>query len=78
MSQLVTGRTGDWEIVIGLEFMRRFQAKPNYFPWLASFVRRLMKMYHWLMGMPGMLPVINRECVYQPYAQDLDSKHKLI
>jgi aspartyl-tRNA(Asn)/glutamyl-tRNA(Gln) amidotransferase subunit B len=67
MSALVAGRDGDWEVVIGLEVhaqvisrsklfsgaATRFGAAPNS---QVSFVDA---------AFPGMLPVINRECVAQ-------------
>jgi aspartyl-tRNA(Asn)/glutamyl-tRNA(Gln) amidotransferase subunit B len=67
MTSFITGQTGDWEIVIGLEVHAqviaesklfsgsptRFGADPNS---QVSFVDA---------GMPGMLPVINNKCVEQ-------------
>jgi aspartyl-tRNA(Asn)/glutamyl-tRNA(Gln) amidotransferase subunit B len=67
MSNLVKGRTGEWEVVIGLEIHAQvtsnaklfsgastdFGADPNT---QVSFVDA---------GMPGMLPVINKRCVDQ-------------
>jgi aspartyl-tRNA(Asn)/glutamyl-tRNA(Gln) amidotransferase subunit B len=67
MSDLVKGRTGEWEVVIGLEIHAQvtsnaklfsgastdFGADPNT---QVSFVDA---------GMPGMLPVINERCVDQ-------------
>ena len=45
MSQLVTGRTGDWEIVIGLEVHAQVSSEANYFPeHQLALVRRRMKM----------------------------------
>lgn len=67
MSNLVTGRTGEWEVVIGMEVHAqvssqsklfsgaptRFGADPNQNVSLVD------------AAMPGMLPVINEECVRQ-------------
>ena len=67
MSNLVTGRTGEWEVVIGMEVhaqvtsesklfsgsSARFGAEPNQHVSLVD------------AAMPGMLPVINEECVRQ-------------
>jgi aspartyl-tRNA(Asn)/glutamyl-tRNA(Gln) amidotransferase subunit B len=67
MSYTVEGRTGAWEIVVGLEVHAQvisnaklfsgaataFGAEPNT---QVSFIDA---------GFPGMLPVINRECVAQ-------------
>ena len=67
MSNLVEGRTGEWEVVIGMEVHAqvssqsklfsgaptRFGADPNENVSLVD------------AAMPGMLPVINEECVHQ-------------
>ena len=67
MSAFVQGRTGDWEIVIGMEVHAQvvsnsklfsgssalFGASPNYHVSLVD------------AAMPGMLPVINTECIRQ-------------
>ena len=67
MSNLVEGRTGEWEVVIGMEVHAqvssqsklfsgaptRFGADPNQNVSLVD------------AAMPGMLPVINEECVHQ-------------
>ena len=64
---LIQGRTGDWEVVIGLEVHAQVVSKSKLFSGAAtefgaepntqvSFVDA---------GMPGMLPVINEVCVRQ-------------
>ena len=72
MSQLVTGRTGDWEVVIGLEVHARVSSQANYFQGINSFGAAPNENVSLVdAAMPGMLPVINRECVYQAIAQVL-------
>ncbi|CAO5681668.1 MAG: Aspartyl/glutamyl-tRNA(Asn/Gln) amidotransferase subunit B [Holosporales bacterium] len=79
MSNLVKGKTGDWEVIIGLEvhaqvisksklFSRSstdFGADPNT---QVSFVDA---------GMPGMLPVINQHCVNQAIKTGLGFNGKI-
>src|ERR1700710_2836054 len=66
-SKLIKGATGDWEVVIGLEVHAQVVSKAKLFSGASaafggepndhvSFVDA---------AMPGMLPVINRECVAQ-------------
>jgi aspartyl-tRNA(Asn)/glutamyl-tRNA(Gln) amidotransferase subunit B len=67
MTALIAGRTGEWEVVIGLEVHAQVTAKAKLFSGAAtdfgaepntqvSFVDA---------AFPGMLPVINRHCVEQ-------------
>lgn len=67
MSYIIKGETGDWEIVVGLEVHCEVISKAKLFSGAAatfggepnsqvSFVDA---------GFPGMLPVINHECVEQ-------------
>jgi aspartyl-tRNA(Asn)/glutamyl-tRNA(Gln) amidotransferase subunit B len=67
MSYTVTGSTGEWEVVVGLEVHAQVVSKSKLFSGASaeygaepntqvSFVDA---------GFPGMLPVINRECVAQ-------------
>ena len=67
MSQLVTGRTGDWEIVIGLEVHAQVSSKAKLFSGASASFGAAPNAHVSLVdaAMPGMLPVINRECVYQ-------------
>jgi len=67
MSNLVTGRTGDWEVVIGLEVhaqvtsnAKLFSGAPTKFGADPNSNVSLVDA-----AMPGMLPVINHECVRQ-------------
>jgi aspartyl-tRNA(Asn)/glutamyl-tRNA(Gln) amidotransferase subunit B len=79
MKQIIKGNTGDWEIVIGLEVHAQisthsklfsesateFGAEPNT---QVSFVDA---------AMPGMLPVLNKECVAQAVRTGLALKAKI-
>ena len=79
MSNLVEGRTGEWEVVIGMEVHAqvssqsklfsgaptRFGAEPNQNVSLVD------------AAMPGMLPVINEECVRQAIRTGLGINAKI-
>jgi aspartyl-tRNA(Asn)/glutamyl-tRNA(Gln) amidotransferase subunit B len=79
MTQLIKGATGDWEIVIGMEVHAQvisnsklfsgastaFGSEPNS---NVSFVDA---------GMPGMLPVVNEQCVYQAVRTGLGLKAQI-
>ena len=79
MSNLIQGRTGDWEVVIGMEVHAqvasqsklfsgaptRFGADPNQNVSLVD------------AAMPGMLPVINEECVHQAIRTGLGLNAKI-
>ena len=67
MSQLVTGRTGDWEVVIGLEVHAQVSSRAKLFSGASASFGAAPNENVSLVdaAMPGMLPVINRECVYQ-------------
>lgn len=79
MTYLIKGKTGDWEVVIGLEVHAQvisnaklfsgapteFGAKPNT---QVSFVDA---------GMPGMLPVINEVCISQAVKTGLGIKAQI-
>ena len=76
MSYTLEGRTGPWEIVVGLEVHAQVTSKAKLFSGAAtdfgaepntqvSFVDA---------GFPGMLPVVNRECVAQAVRTGLGLK----
>ena len=67
MSALVSGRTGDWEIVIGMEVHAQVLSNAKLFSG-SSAVFGASPNHHVSLvdaGMPGMLPVVNSECVKQ-------------
>ena len=79
MSQLVTGRTGDWEIVIGLEVHAQVSSKAKLFSGASASFGAAPNAHVSLVdaAMPGMLPVINRECVYQAIRTGLGLKAQI-
>ena len=78
-SKLIKGATGDWEVVIGMEIHAQVTSKSKLFSGAStefggepnthvSFVDA---------AMPGMLPVINEECVAQAVRTGLGLKAKI-
>jgi len=67
MSCLIEGRTGPWEIVIGLEVHAQITAKAKLFSGAATDFGAAPNTQVSTVdaGFPGMLPVINRHCVEQ-------------
>ncbi len=67
MSDLMTGRTGDWELVIGLEVHAQVVADAKLFSAAATaFGAEPNEQVSFVdAGMPGMLPVLNEACVRQ-------------
>ena len=79
MSELVAGRTGDWEVVIGLEVhaqvsssAKLFSGAPTKFGVEPNHNVSLVDA-----AMPGMLPVINIECVFQAVRTGLGLKAEI-
>src|SRR3974390_634323 len=66
-SKLIKGATGDWEVVIGLEVHAQVNSKAKLFPGAATAGGGEPNSHVSLVdaAMPGMLPVINEECVAQ-------------
>ena len=79
MSQLVTGRTGDWEVVIGLEVHAQVSSQAKLFSGASASFGAAPNENVSLVdaAMPGMLPVINRECVYQAIRTGLGLKAQI-
>ena len=79
MSQLVTGRTGDWEVVIGLEVHAQVSSRAKLFSGASASFGAAPNENVSLVdaAMPGMLPVINRECVYQAIRTGLGLKAQI-
>ena len=67
MSNLVEGRTGEWEVVIGLEVHAQVQSSAKLFSGAPTAFGAEPNANVSLVdaAMPGMLPVINQECVDQ-------------
>src|ERR1700751_1890925 len=66
-SKLIKGATGDWEVVIGLEVHAQVNSKAKLFSGAATAFGAEANSQVSLVdaAMPGMLPVINEECVAQ-------------
>ena len=79
MNDLVTGRTGDWEVVIGLEVHAQGSSNAKLFSGAAASFGSAPNVNVSLAdaSMPGMLPVINRECVYQAIRTGLGLKAQI-
>ena len=78
-SKLVQGRTGAWEIVIGLEVHAQVASKSKLFSGAAvGFGAGANEQVSLVdAAMPGMLPVINRYCVEQAVRAGLGLKAKI-
>ncbi|MCO4054386.1 MAG: Asp-tRNA(Asn)/Glu-tRNA(Gln) amidotransferase subunit GatB [Bosea sp.] len=65
--QLIKGATGDWEIVVGLEIHAQVTSKAKLFSGSSTAFGAEPNSHVSLVdaAMPGMLPVINEECVRQ-------------
>ena len=76
MSQLIKGATGDWEIVVGLEVHAQVTSKSKLFSGAATEFGAEPNTHVSLVdaAMPGMLPVINAECVKQAVRTGLGLK----
>jgi len=66
-SNLIAGATGDWEVVIGLEVHAQVNSRAKLFSGASTEFGGEPNSHVSLVdaAMPGMLPVINRECVAQ-------------
>jgi len=78
-SKLIEGRTGPWEIVIGLEVHAQVASKSKLFSGAAVGFGAGPNEQVSLVdaAMPGMLPVINRVCVEQAVRSGLGLKAKI-
>src|SRR5579863_5939460 len=78
-SKLIEGRTGAWEIVIGLEVHAQVASKSKLFSGAAVGFGAEPNEQVGLVdaAMPGMLPVINRHCVEQAIKSGLGLKAKI-
>jgi aspartyl-tRNA(Asn)/glutamyl-tRNA(Gln) amidotransferase subunit B len=66
-TKLIKGATGDWEVVIGMEVHAQVNSKAKLFSGAATAFGAEPNSHVSLVdaAMPGMLPVINEECVAQ-------------
>ncbi|GLK75772.1 aspartyl/glutamyl-tRNA(Asn/Gln) amidotransferase subunit B [Methylopila jiangsuensis] len=66
-SRLISGATGDWEVVIGMEIHAQVTSEAKLFSGASTGFGAPPNSHVSLVdaAMPGMLPVLNRECVRQ-------------
>src|SRR5262245_49787956 len=78
-SKLVSGATGDWEIVIGMEGHAQVTSRAKPVSGAATAFGGAPNAHVSLVdaAMPGMLPVINAECVRQAVRTGLGLKARI-
>ncbi len=78
-SNLIAGATGDWETVIGLEVHAQVNSKAKLFSGASTQFGGAPNSHVSLVdaAMPGMLPVINEECIAQAVRTGLGLKAKI-
>src|SRR5262245_9201111 len=78
-SQFIKGATGDWEVVIGMEIHAQVTSNSKLFSGAATAFGAEPNTQVSLVdaAMPGMLPVINEECVRQAIRTGLGLKAKI-
>jgi aspartyl-tRNA(Asn)/glutamyl-tRNA(Gln) amidotransferase subunit B len=77
--KLIRGSTGDWEVVIGMEVHAQVTSKSKLFSGSSTEFGGAPNSHVSLVdaAMPGMLPVINEECVRQAIRTGLGLKAKI-
>jgi aspartyl-tRNA(Asn)/glutamyl-tRNA(Gln) amidotransferase subunit B len=78
-SKLIKGSTGDWEVVIGMEVHAQVNSQAKLFSGASTEFGGEANSHVSLVdaAMPGMLPVINAECVRQAVRTGLGLKAKI-
>ena len=78
-SKLIKGSTGDWEVVIGMEVHAQVTSQAKLFSGASTAFGGEPNSHASLVdaAMPGMLPVINEECVRQAVRTGLGLKAKI-
>src|SRR5438477_7793206 len=78
-SKLIKGATGDWEVVVGLEVHAQVTSRAKLFSGASTEFGGEPNSHVSLVdaAMPGMLPVINAECVRQAVRTGLGLKAKI-
>jgi aspartyl-tRNA(Asn)/glutamyl-tRNA(Gln) amidotransferase subunit B len=78
-SNLIKGATGDWEVVIGMEVHAQVTSKSKLFSGASAEFGGVPNSHVSLVdaAMPGMLPVINEECVKQAIRTGLGLKAQI-
>ena len=66
-SNLIKGETGDWEVIVGMEVHAQVNSKAKLFSGASTEFGGEPNAHVSLVdaAMPGMLPVINEECIAQ-------------
>ena len=77
--KLIKGTTGDWEVVIGMEIHAQVTSESKLFSGASTEFGGAPNSHVSLVdaAMPGMLPVINEECVRQAIRTGLGLKAKV-
>jgi aspartyl-tRNA(Asn)/glutamyl-tRNA(Gln) amidotransferase subunit B len=78
-SNLIKGGTGDWEVVVGMEVHAQVNSRAKLFSGASTAFGAAPNSHVSLVdaAMPGMLPVINEECVYQAIRTGLGLNAKI-
>ena len=78
-AKLIKGATGDWEVIVGLEVHAQVTSRAKLFSGASTEFGGEPNSHVSLVdaAMPGMLPVINRECVAQAVRTGLGLKAKI-
>jgi len=78
-ANLIAGATGDWEVIVGLEVHAQVTSRSKLFSGASTAFGGAPNAHVSLVdaAMPGMLPVINRECVAQAIRTGLGLKAKI-
>src|SRR6202161_2459938 len=78
-SKLIKGATGDWEVIIGLEVHAQVTSQAKLFSGASTEFGGEANSHVSMVdaAMPGMLPVINEECVRQAVRTGLGLKAKI-
>src|ERR1044072_1156515 len=78
-AKTIKGATGDWEVVVGMEIHAQVTSKSKLFPAASTEFGGEPTSHVSLVdaAMPGMLPVINRECVAQAVRTGLGLQAKI-
>ena len=78
-AKLIKGATGDWEVIVGLEVHAQVTSRSKLFSGASTAFGGEPNAHVSLVdaAMPGMLPVINRECVAQAVRTGLSLKAKI-
>src|SRR6266566_3250812 len=78
-SKLIKGATGDWEVIVGLEVHAQVASRSKLFSGASTAFGGEPNSQVSLVdaAMPGMLPVINRECVAHAVRSGLGLKARI-